>query len=64
MSADLLRDRLTGDLARVADEYAAILVEKSQAPIDEMRFNQGVIAGLRLAKTKLDERIGNLHSNG
>lgn len=64
MSADLLRSRLEQDLTREANERAEILVDQRQAPLDEMRFNQGFIAGLRHAAQLLDERSKNLHANG
>jgi hypothetical protein len=64
MSADLLRSRLTDDIVARVSEFAGIIVEQRQAPLDEIRYNQGLIAGLRLAKDLLDERYRNLHSIG
>lgn len=64
MSEELLRTRLTQDLERQTNEMAEILVMGRQMPLDDLRYNQGMIAGLRLAKTLLDERARNLHSMG
>lgn len=64
MSEELLRTRLTQDLERQTNEMAEILVMGRQMQLDDLRYNQGMIAGLRLAKTLLDERARNLHSMG
>ena len=64
MSADLLRSRLSEDIIDKVSEYAGIIVEQRHGTLDEIRYNQGLIAGLRLAKDLLDERYRNLHSIG
>lgn len=64
MSVELLRSRLSEDLHRVINETAAVLVDQRQASLDEMRYNQGLIAGMRIAIDKLDDRYKNLHAIG
>ena len=64
MSADLLQSRLTGDIQKRVDEEVTILVSQRQAPLDDMRYHQGVIAGLREAKSLLDERAKDLYKIG
>ena len=64
MSVDLLRSRLAQDIVEQVDHQAAILADARQAPLDELRHAQGMIAGLRLAKDLLDERYRNLHAIG
>jgi hypothetical protein len=64
MSVDLLRSRLSRDIADAIDLRAAFVVDARSAPLDDLRFEQGVIAGLRQAKDLLDERYQNLHAIG
>jgi hypothetical protein len=64
MSVDLLRTRLAEDLTRVVSEAAEILASQRQAPLDELRYQQGRIAGLREANELLVERARNLHAIG
>lgn len=64
MSVDLLRHRLTEDIAKEARDATEILVARRQATLDEMRYQQGVIAGLEIAQGLLDERFRNLHAMG
>lgn len=64
MSVDLLRSRLSDDLQSQIDDQAAVLVDQSQATLDAMRFQQGLIAGLRIAASLLEDRYKNLHAIG
>lgn len=64
MSADLLRSRLTEDCSREANTQAEVLVGARQMSLDELRYLQGMIAGLRLAVQLLDDRYKNLHAIG
>ncbi len=47
MSAEALRAFTTEKVNTEIGDYARDLVEKSAAPLDEMRFAQGFIAGLK-----------------
>ena len=64
MSVDLLRSRLHEDIQRERDSLASQLVSQTQAPLDQIRLNQGIITGLTMAADLLDERFKNLHAIG
>lgn len=45
---------------RLIDQYVEILVDHCQDPLDQMRFNQGVIQGLRMAMVAGEEAYSKL----
>jgi len=49
MSAHALKHLTQEKVGKLANEYAGYLVERSQDGLDQMRFNQGFIQGLRAA---------------
>lgn len=61
MSVQLLRDGAVSDLNEQIDIYVAFLTERVD-DLDQIRLNQGVIKGLRLAIEAIDHRANNLHS--
>lgn len=42
-------------LGQIIDEHAGFLADRCEDTLDQMRFNQGVIAGLRIAVLVIDE---------
>lgn len=64
MSADDLRIRLRDDIEREVETSVAYLTEARQAPLDELRYQQGLIAGYRTAQKLLEERHRNLYAIG
>ena len=64
MSADALRSRLHADIDEKIVGATAVLVERRQATLDELRYQQGLIAGYRDAQDLLTERYRNLYAIG
>lgn len=64
MSADTLRSRLREDIDREIESAGAILIEGRRVELDDLRWNQGLIAGLRAAQNLLDARYRDLYAIG
>ena len=55
MSAQALREATVYRVRKQADDHTRILIEYKTASLDEMRYYQGVIEGLRIALSEQEE---------
>lgn len=61
MSANILRDTVRDELQQLVDAHAGYLTDNRNDTLDQMRFNQGYVTGLRDALLVLQQRYRDLH---
>lgn len=53
--AYILQTAINGRLQRLIDEVATGLADRTTDTLDQIRVNQGIVAGLRMAMVAVDE---------
>jgi hypothetical protein len=61
MSGQLLRDAVIAELQQSVTVHEGYLSARTADTLDQMRLNQGVVRGLKLAIDIIENRARNLH---